>query len=136
VVDNRGNTEPLYENLLFTSGAGCEAASEEEASELTAEMRPHLAVVDLSLEKGDGLFLIKRLRKLRPALKFLVFSMHDQVDITSAAFIAGRTATSSRTKARRSSSNRAASSSDWPMLPRPLARLTGRCSSRRRPRRR
>jgi DNA-binding NarL/FixJ family response regulator len=66
-----------------------EAASEAAALEGIAKLRPHLAVVDMSLEEGDGLSLIKQLRMLCPALKILVFSMHDQVDIANAAFIAG-----------------------------------------------
>jgi DNA-binding NarL/FixJ family response regulator len=66
-----------------------EAASEAAALEGMAKLRPHLAVVDLSLEEGDGLSLIRQLRKVRPSLKILVFSMHDQVDLATAAFIAG-----------------------------------------------
>jgi DNA-binding NarL/FixJ family response regulator len=45
--------------------------------------------VDLSFEGGDGLSLIKRLHELCPAVKILVFSMHDHVDIATAAFTAG-----------------------------------------------
>ena len=66
-----------------------EAASEAEALEGIQKLRPHVAVVDLSLEQGDGLSLIKRLHALCPALKILVFSMHDQADIADAAFMAG-----------------------------------------------
>jgi DNA-binding NarL/FixJ family response regulator len=75
----------LEENLAVCG----EAASEALALEGIAKLRPHLAVVDMSLEGGDGLSLIKQLHKLCPALKILVFSMHDQVDIATAAFIAG-----------------------------------------------
>jgi DNA-binding NarL/FixJ family response regulator len=66
-----------------------EAENEQGAFDGIAELRPHLAVVDLSFEGGDGLSLIKRLHQLCPALKLLVFSMHDHVDIATAAFIAG-----------------------------------------------
>ena len=66
-----------------------EAASEAAALEEITKLRPHLAVVDLSLEGGDGLSLIKQLRRVCPAVKILVFSMHDQADIATAAFIAG-----------------------------------------------
>jgi DNA-binding NarL/FixJ family response regulator len=66
-----------------------EAASEAAALQRIAKLRPHLVVVDLSLEGGDGLSLIKQLRKVCPALKILVFSMHDQTDIATAAFSAG-----------------------------------------------
>jgi DNA-binding NarL/FixJ family response regulator len=66
-----------------------EAASEAAAMKGISALRPHLAVVDLSLDGGDGLSLIKRLRELAPTLKILVFTMHDQADIATAAFIAG-----------------------------------------------
>jgi DNA-binding NarL/FixJ family response regulator len=66
-----------------------EAASEAAAKQGIAKTRPHLAVVDLSLKSGDGLALIKRLRELSPALKILVFSMHDHAETATAAFLAG-----------------------------------------------
>jgi DNA-binding NarL/FixJ family response regulator len=66
-----------------------EAESEEEAIAGVAKLRPHLAVVDLSLAGGDGLSLIRRLHQLCATLKILVFSMHDHADIATAAFIAG-----------------------------------------------
>jgi DNA-binding NarL/FixJ family response regulator len=66
-----------------------EAASEAAAVEGIAKTRPHLAVVDLSLESGDGLTLIKRLRDFSPTLKILVFSMHDHAEMALAAFVAG-----------------------------------------------
>jgi DNA-binding NarL/FixJ family response regulator len=75
----------LQDNLTICG----EAASENEAFEGISKLRPHLAVVDLSFEEGDGLSLIKRLRQLCPTLKIMVFSMHDQVDFATAAFAAG-----------------------------------------------
>jgi DNA-binding NarL/FixJ family response regulator len=66
-----------------------EAESEQGAYDAIVKLRPHLVVVDLSFEGGDGLSLIKRLHQLRPELKLLVFSMHDHADIATAAFIAG-----------------------------------------------
>jgi DNA-binding NarL/FixJ family response regulator len=66
-----------------------EAASEDAAAAGILKLQPHVAVVDLSLKAGDGLALIKRLRQLCPALKILVFSMHDDVEIATAAFVAG-----------------------------------------------
>ena len=66
-----------------------EAETELEALEGILARRPDLAVVDLSLKEGDGLALIKRLKKLCPALKILVFSMHDQVHFAAIAFAAG-----------------------------------------------
>jgi DNA-binding NarL/FixJ family response regulator len=66
-----------------------EAETEQAAVEGILAQRPDLAIVDLSLKEGDGLALIKRLRQLCPALKTLVFSMHDQLHFATAAFAAG-----------------------------------------------
>jgi DNA-binding NarL/FixJ family response regulator len=66
-----------------------EAATEREALEGILALRPHLVIVDLSLKKGDGLGLIKQLHEHCPALKILVFSMHDQAHFATAAFAAG-----------------------------------------------
>jgi DNA-binding NarL/FixJ family response regulator len=66
-----------------------EAETEQEAVDGILALRPHLAIVDLTIERGDGLGLIKRLRQLCPALKILVFSMHDQLHFATAAFAAG-----------------------------------------------
>jgi DNA-binding NarL/FixJ family response regulator len=66
-----------------------EAGTEHEALKGILVLRPDLAVVDLSLKEGDGLALIKQLRQRCPALKILVFSMHEQVHFATAAFAAG-----------------------------------------------
>lgn len=66
-----------------------EAETEHEALEGILAAKPDLAIVDLSLRLGDGLALIKELHQLCPALKILVFSMHDQVHFVTAAFAAG-----------------------------------------------
>jgi DNA-binding NarL/FixJ family response regulator len=66
-----------------------EAETEDEALEGILALRPDLAVVDLSLKEGDGLALIKQLHLLCPALKILVFSMHEQAHFVVTAFAAG-----------------------------------------------
>ena len=66
-----------------------EAGTEPEALQGILALRPDLVVVDLSLKKGDGLALIKQLHQRCPALKILVFSMHDQEHFATAAFAAG-----------------------------------------------
>lgn len=66
-----------------------EAETEQAAVAGIGARRPDLAVVDLSLAEGDGLVLIKRLHQLCPALKVLVFSMHEQAQFVTAAFAAG-----------------------------------------------
>jgi len=66
-----------------------EAETEREALEGILAQRPHLAVVDLILKQGNGLGLIKQLRQRCPALKILVFSLHDEEHFAAAAFDAG-----------------------------------------------
>jgi DNA-binding NarL/FixJ family response regulator len=66
-----------------------EAATEHEALEGILLRQPDLAIVDLSLKQGSGLALIKQLRQCCPALKMLVFSMHNQVHYAASAFELG-----------------------------------------------
>jgi len=55
------------------------AATPTEALEAVKKEKPDLAVIDLSLGDDSGLELIKQLKGLRPDLKVLVISMHDEV---------------------------------------------------------
>lgn len=50
----------------------------EEALTLVAEHQPDLALVDISLQGGNGLDLIKQIRNLNPATRMLVVSGHDE----------------------------------------------------------
>jgi DNA-binding NarL/FixJ family response regulator len=79
--------------LLFSHEPGLEvcgeAGTEHDALEGILARLPDLAIVDLSLKEGDGLSLIKHLHRLRPKLRVLVFSMHEQVHFAATAFAAG-----------------------------------------------
>jgi DNA-binding NarL/FixJ family response regulator len=66
-----------------------EADGAEKAFSQILLLRPDLAVVDLSLKQGNGLELIKRLRRALADLKILVFSMHDEPSCVRAARQAG-----------------------------------------------
>jgi DNA-binding NarL/FixJ family response regulator len=55
-----------------------EADSSGAALQATADSRPDLALVDLSLAGQTGLELIRGLRELAPDLPILVLSMHDE----------------------------------------------------------
>ncbi len=88
--------EPLVrKGLRFFFGAQAdlevcgEAASEREALEGIQDLGPDLVVVDLTLKEGDGLSLMRRLRQQCPALRLLVFSMHEQAHFAASAFAAG-----------------------------------------------
>ena len=48
-----------------------------------------LAVVDLSLRRGDGLGLIRRIRSLFPQLKLIVLSVHEERTAEAAVLDAG-----------------------------------------------
>jgi DNA-binding NarL/FixJ family response regulator len=66
-----------------------EAAGAHEALKRIVALIPDVAIVDLTLKEGDGLGLIRQLHQRCPALKVLVFSMHDQVHFAASAFAAG-----------------------------------------------
>ena len=56
-----------------------EAEDRFRALELIAATRPHLAIVDLTLRRSQGMELIKDIRSRYPALAVLVVSMHDEM---------------------------------------------------------
>ena len=66
-----------------------EAENEHDALAGILALQPDLAVVDLSLKLGDGMALITQLHHLCPALRILVFSMHQEVHFAATAFAAG-----------------------------------------------
>ncbi len=55
-----------------------EADTAREAFEAVSRVKPHIALVDLSLPDKSGLELIKDLRAVHPELPVLVVSMHDE----------------------------------------------------------
>jgi DNA-binding NarL/FixJ family response regulator len=66
-----------------------EAESAAKALQLATTSNADLAIVDLSLEDGAGLGLIRSLREIVPALKVLVLSMHDEALFAERALRAG-----------------------------------------------
>ena len=54
-----------------------EAATGREAVRLAAELRPDVAIIDLSLPDLDGLEVTRRIKREVPATEVLVFTMHD-----------------------------------------------------------
>jgi len=55
-----------------------EAASESEALARVSELKPDLAIIDITLDGGNGLELTKTLRKRFPKLVILILSMHKE----------------------------------------------------------
>ena len=55
-----------------------EAGSAPEAIAAAERLKPDMVIVDLSLQGGSGLDLIKSLKVMQPMLPILVLSMHDE----------------------------------------------------------
>ena len=55
-----------------------EADSEPQALELIRTVQPDVSIVDISLENGSGIELIKSIKAMFPAVTVLVLSMHDE----------------------------------------------------------
>ena len=66
-----------------------EAGNEPQALELIRTIQPHVAIVDISLESGSGIELIKSIKALFPAVTVLVLSMHDESLYAERALRAG-----------------------------------------------
>src|SRR6202040_1161248 len=54
-----------------------EAADDREAVEKARELKPDVAIVDLSMPELDGVELIRQIRKAAPDTKVLVLTMHE-----------------------------------------------------------
>jgi DNA-binding NarL/FixJ family response regulator len=66
-----------------------EAASQPQALQLIADAKPDIAVVDISLENGSGLELIKSIKAIHPSVAMLALSMHDESLYAERALRAG-----------------------------------------------
>ncbi len=66
-----------------------EAASEPQALQLIGSLQPDVAVVDISLENGSGLELIKSIKAMHPGVAMLALSMHDESLYAERALRAG-----------------------------------------------
>lgn len=70
--------------MLCGQAAGCN-----EALELLDQQSPHLVIIDLMLEDGTGLDLLKTIKSQDPALPVLVLSMHDEAIFAERCLKAG-----------------------------------------------
>lgn len=66
-----------------------EAATEDEALELAKQVCPDLVLIDISLQSGDGIELIKRIKLLNPSVKMLVISAFQESLYAERAMRAG-----------------------------------------------
>ncbi len=65
------------------------AARQSDALAQILASKPDLAILDIRLEEGGGLDLVKELRRFGATLKLIVFSMHAQSSQVRAALSAG-----------------------------------------------
>lgn len=66
-----------------------EAAGAQEGLQLARQLRPHVAIIDISLEDGNGLQLVRELRTHCPKTRSIVVSRHDTRLFARRAFEAG-----------------------------------------------
>jgi DNA-binding NarL/FixJ family response regulator len=97
-----------------------EAQDGREAVEKVQELHPDLVVLDLTMPVMNGLEAAKEIRKIAPATKILIFSMHESPQITREAREAGADAFLSKS----------AMAEELPLLVRRLLGLDGQPSSR------
>ena len=66
-----------------------EAENEPQALALIGTVQPDVAIVDITLENGSGLELVKSIKAIYPAVTVLVLSMHDEELYAERALRAG-----------------------------------------------
>jgi DNA-binding NarL/FixJ family response regulator len=66
-----------------------EAEAAPEAFEAIGNLKPEVAIVDISLKMGSGIELIKNVRTLRPPVAVIVLSMHEESLYAERALRAG-----------------------------------------------
>jgi DNA-binding NarL/FixJ family response regulator len=92
LVDDHAVVRSGYRRLLCAEpdfDVVGEAASAPEANALVQQIRPDVAIVDLSLKGSSGLEAIAGMRVRQPGLRVLVLSMHDSAGHVSQALKAG-----------------------------------------------
>jgi len=69
-----------------------EAATGREAVRLTAELKPDVVVLDLSMPEGNGMDATREIHKNFPRTEILILTMHASPELAVAAVAAGATA--------------------------------------------
>ena len=68
-----------------------ETGTGQEALKLAENFKPDMVVMDISLPDTNGIELTKDIKKLSPATRVLIVSVHSKIDYITAAFQAGAT---------------------------------------------
>jgi DNA-binding NarL/FixJ family response regulator len=66
-----------------------EAVNAQSALQMMHTLHPDLAIIDISLPKGDGIALATRMLRERPGIRILIFSMHEDPAHVLKAIYAG-----------------------------------------------
>jgi DNA-binding NarL/FixJ family response regulator len=66
-----------------------EAANQADALKLLGSAKPHVAIVDISMEGGSGIELIEKIKAACPEVVVIVLSMHDEMMYAEQALRAG-----------------------------------------------
>ena len=74
-----------------------EAASGQEAIEKAAALKPDLVLMDVSMPEMNGIEATKQVLKAAPAMKIVIFTMHDSPGMVEAAKAAGAKACLTKT---------------------------------------
>jgi two-component system secretion response regulator SsrB len=86
---HHGLTEGVRGLLASTFDAVVMVADETSLFESADRIRPTVAVVDLSLVRGENLQWLPRLRARCPGMKLILLSVHDQPSVCRSAMEAG-----------------------------------------------
>src|SRR5689334_20242983 len=78
----RGLLETEFDTVVMV-------ADETSLLESAERLKPTVAVVDLSLARGEGLQWLSRLRIRCPGMKVILLSVHDQPNVCRSALDAG-----------------------------------------------
>jgi DNA-binding NarL/FixJ family response regulator len=90
VADPHHGVSEGVRGLLATSfRAVVMVADEVSLFESAGRLQSDLAVVDLSLSRGGGLELVRRLRASFPTMKLIVVSVHDHASLSRSVLDAG-----------------------------------------------
>jgi len=92
LVDDHSLVRELLANLINEEPdlEVCgQAANAREAISLIGTVLPRIVIVDISLDGGSGLELIKDIKAQHPRMDSIVLSMHDEMDYAERAMRAG-----------------------------------------------
>jgi DNA-binding NarL/FixJ family response regulator len=92
LVDDHPLVREWLTNLLnqqFDFQVCGETGNGPEALQLIAEVKPDIAIVDITLASGSGIELIKNIKASQPNVAVLVLSMHDEMLYSERALRAG-----------------------------------------------